>query len=558
MTIAGKSWQFYLGQGVLIVLAFLAFWVCGMTVSEAAVTSAEDSLARSEMEYGTWKEYHFDGLADENESGAGRQDAHYEPEKPAAKPSPAGASDYDGGYAARRQERGTWTDWHFSGSADYAKAKAEAERSQQEAAHPKKIDLPVSTVTVEGDYRMPEKRIRALVPQLEEGKTADLKALAKELQLVNDTSSVELKVDFQPQEDNRYHATLKATEKDPDSVGITVSNTGNKYTGDWRTATSYVNRNFTQHGDTLGIMYVTSPGHWKDVKQAALSYRLPLPHLADSLTFTSSWSDVDLGKVYSYDNLLDLSASGKSYSFGLHYQHNITYTSTRKDILDFGIDYKKYEDAYQWKLYGESVPVDYDFNVTTATLQYVHNERNSHRAFTWDLGYTANLSGNAKDYETATVGSDKHFGYWHGGISSLWRLPQDWRLSLRLRGQYTSNNLISTEQIGAGGTYTVRGFDERVISADTGIIGNLELYTPEPWPNSRFLLFFDCGDLTNNNGDASFHHNRLASAGIGYRYETDSLSARLDYAFWTDDPDGFKDMSYSEHKRWNFMLSAKF
>ena len=102
-------------------------------------------------------------------------------------------------------------------------------------------------------------------------------------------------------------------------------------------ATSYVHKNVSKHGDTLGVAYITSPSgdHLSDVKQYAVNYRLPLPKTTDAVNVYASYSDVDLGNVYSFGDIFDLGASGKGKSFGVHYQHNVSYSSCEKDIWWF-------------------------------------------------------------------------------------------------------------------------------------------------------------------------------------------------------------------------------
>ena len=63
-------------------------------------------------------------------------------------------------------------------------------------------------------------------------------------------------------------------------------------------------------------------------------------------------------------------------------------------------------------------------------------------------------------------------------------------------GQLSSYLLLPSEQFGAGGASSVRGYPERTISGDEGFYANFELYTPElnkyaRWPAAslRALLF---------------------------------------------------------------------
>ena len=113
-------------------------------------------------------------------------------------------------------------------------------------------------------------------------------------------------------------------------------------------------------------------------------------------------------------------------------------------------------------------------------------------------------------------------------------------------------------QIGAGGMNTVRGF-ENSISADKGIIGNVEIYTPEFAPHSRFVAFYDYGNLSNNRQGANFSSESLASVGIGYRYNNPKggITVSVDYAHPVDDVSS-RISNTENHRRWNAMVSMSF
>ena len=424
-----------------------------------------------------------------------------------------------------------------------------------------KMTFDVGNVSVTGNNKMSEKSILRLVPELR-NKTVNVRTLSKQIQLVNDNGAMHLTAYLHPGGSGKYDVEIKTEELKSQHVNVGISNTGNDYTGDWRLTASYIDSNISHSNDSLGIAFVTSPagGHWSDVRQAALQYRLPLPKHSDSFVFNASYSDVDLGSVYNYPGLFDLSSSGKSNTVGMHFQHNYAYSAHEKDIIDIGVDHKKYENKNNWHFASSTdFPVNYDFSVNTAGLTFIHNDRNASHSFTYSLGYVKSFAGDQQDLEAATPGSDSSFDYWTAGINYVLSSPSDWRMALRVHGQYSSDDLVSTEQIGAGGIYSVRGYDERVLGGDTGVVGSLEVYSPEFAKHQRALFFVDAGNLRNNNDrNTLFTHDELASSGIGYRYTADNLYFALDYVFAMSDPDCFDRISHPEHKRWNVMMNASF
>ncbi|MNY46133.1 hypothetical protein D3C86_1812840 [compost metagenome] len=111
--------------------------------------------------------------------------------------------------------------------------------------------------------------------------------------------------------------------------------------------------------------------------------------------------------------------------------------------------------------------------------------------------------------------------------------------------------------------HAVRGFDERAVAADSGLVLNAEFYTPDLGagggvPGSlRALAFVDAGYGANRNAAGSYlpGHTQVASAGVGARYALGrDFSARLDVARVLD-----AGISRTEQRGdWRAHLSAMF
>jgi len=119
-----------------------------------------------------------------------------------------------------------------------------------------------------------------------------------------------------------------------------------------------------------------------------------------------------------------------------------------------------------------------------------------------------------------------------------------------ITGQYSSTNLLASEQLGLGGYYSVRGYPERALRGDIGWILNLELYSPEfhparDWFNFskndmlKFLAFVDYAHgepVEDSAADPLDDTADLMGAGVGLRYEFDDvLKLRLDYGVRFED-----------------------
>lgn len=77
-------------------------------------------------------------------------------------------------------------------------------------------------------------------------------------------------------------------------------------------------------------------------------------------------------------------------------------------------------------------------------------------------------------------------------LTQTTRLPWDTAWVLKLEGQMADHNLLPSEELGAGGHDSVRGYDERVANGSQGILISNELRSP----SFSLLRGFAPGDLT--------------------------------------------------------------
>ena len=413
----------------------------------------------------------------------------------------------------------------------------------------------VTELVITGNKRHTEEEIRRLVPEATRPLVRPGQ-LSRQLSLLNDGQVMKIESAFTPIADQEYRLTLVVEEVKNDKFAISFNNTGNKFTGDYRVGLSWMNTDITKHGDALGIAYTTSPDeHFSDVRQIGLTYKTIFPNSGDSMFFAYSYSDVDMGEIATFPGTgVSLEATGKGHTASLHYQRNLFFRRARRQILDFGFDYKKYDNAQNW--IGMIAPdMGTNYSVGTFSTTYYDITRHDRDVFSWSLGWTMNLIGNTADYEKVRPGSDKSFHIFNVGAGYQYRFESDWLIGLSVRAQWTPNDLVQSEQLGGGGMGSVRGFKERVATGDKGVGGSLEIYTPQFIPDSRFVLFLDGAFLDNNTYNPGERSRRLASFGLGYRFGSERLGlyASLDYA---------KPISYGglegATRPWTFTLTKTF
>ena len=135
------------------------------------------------------------------------------------------------------------------------------------------------------------------------------------------------------------------------------------------------------------------------------------------------------------------------------------------------------------------------------------------------------------------------------------KLGKEATLVGRGRAQWSNSELLSPDQLSAGGYNRVRGFDETVGYASTGIVTTLEVqsrfYQTPQTGSFQGLAFFDSAAL---HRDDDTDAGQLASVGVGVRWRYEEMfSARADLGIpvdYPDDLDGDPRIEFSISASW--------
>jgi hemolysin activation/secretion protein len=206
-------------------------------------------------------------------------------------------------------------------------------------------------------------------------------------------------------------------------------------------------------------------------------------------------------------------------------------------------------------------------------MTYLGQRDGIDQALSYNLGVSRNLAsgshytnldGRTDRYSYLTPGNRSTrdgFMVVRGGASLLQGLDSGWQVRLAGSAQVTDTPLVASEQLGLTGANAVRGFDERAVAADSGLVFNAELYTPELGPrtglpgNLRGLVFVDAGYGANRKSAGTYlpGHTEVASAGVGARYSMSrDFNLSLDVARVLDAGSSFTE----QRGDWRAHLSA--
>ncbi len=328
-------------------------------------------------------------------------------------------------------------------------------------------------------------------------------------------------------------------------------------------------------GPSKSLSYqFTSDWDFEHVRGHSMVYTQNLPW-RHTVTLLASYVEVDSDPI-PVGNGNFLNSSGDNQQLSARYAIPLDTIKNRSGReLDFGFDWKSNGNDLE---FGGPLNVQNPVNnnrveIFQFSLGYKETIQHKRGVSQWDIrGYYS--PGDFNDINTdarfaaSRFNSSSDYFYATASFEHQRRLREDWSARFKITGQIANENLQASEQIGAGGYDTVRGFDQRVIRGDHGFWTTLELYTPElsfarildidnTYDSLRFLGFFDAAHVGNESllpGEAS--HQAIGSVGAGLRWDyRDKFKLRVDYGYpvVSDNIQGI-----DESGRWHIGATATF
>lgn len=396
------------------------------------------------------------------------------------------------------------------------------------------VQAKIGSVMVDGNRNFTDANIRQSLPGLREGQTPDLKAISKSLKLANENPAKKTVMSMKSgTQDDEVDATLAVTDESIWTTSINLDNTGNKETGKTHAGIVLQNANVSGRDDVLSMQYTTTVEEPSRVSVYGVGYHVPLYSLGDSVDFFASYSDVDTGTVTA--GIFDIAVSGQGSVYGARYNQNLPTRGNYESKLVYGIDYKAYKNNME--LLGTDVGAD----ITVHPVSVGYSGSWALASGSADFGVTLSHNipggtrGSQSDFDKARFDAVDDYTVLRFAASLTQALPADWQARALVNGQYTSDALVPGEQFGAGGGTSVRGFQEREVSNDSGVTGNFEVYSPPFCGNAswqcRALAFYDTSYLTRNHAlPGEFRNISISSVGLGMRVRfRNQVDLQMDY-----------------------------
>ena len=330
------------------------------------------------------------------------------------------------------------------------------------------IEADYGKVKLDNRSRVNDMLLEETLSPLRSGQAIEQEPMDRALLLLSDIPGVAVDASLKPGETVGTSDLIVTAQPTPFVSGnVALDNYGNRYTGRARAGGTVNIDDPLHHGDVLSVSGLTSGSGMNYARagyetlldgagdRAGGSYSALHYILGDSLSNLNGHGTADVGSLWAKRPLI------RSRTSNLYGQIQYDRLKLEDNLDASGIRNYRHLDNFTGTLSG-----DLRDGMLTGAVN------------TWSLALTSghvgfdNAAAGASD--AATANTQGGFSKWNGTFSRLQGLTRKDSLYLSLSGQWTGDNLDASQQMVAGGPYTVRAYDMGVLSGDSGYLGSAE------------------------------------------------------------------------------------
>ncbi|TFW16073.1 ShlB/FhaC/HecB family hemolysin secretion/activation protein [Massilia arenosa] len=397
------------------------------------------------------------------------------------------------------------------------------------------VQTKIGKINVRDNKYFDATNIRRSVPALQEGQTPNLDRVSAQLKAANENPSKKITLRLAGgQADDEVDANIDVADQKPWRAMLNLDNTGTGETGRTHVTAALQHANLFGRDHVGSLQYTTTAQKPDQVSVWGAGYHIPLYELGDSVDLFANYSNVDSGVVAA--GIFNLAVSGRGTVYGGRYNHTLAKRGTYESSLIYGFDWKAYRSTV---LLGTS-NFGNDITVHPLSVTYTGNQPLDGGEAAFSASLVKNVSGGDKGdsaaFAASRAGAKASYTLVRLAGNLTRRTASDWLLRAIANAQLSGDALVSGEQFGAGGSASVRGFEERELAGDSGLNTNLEAWTPElcgstgKW-QCRGLGFYDAAYVRRNHALAGeLTSTTIGSVGLGLRmsYGT-SMNLQVDW-----------------------------
>ena len=370
-----------------------------------------------------------------------------------------------------------------------------------------------------------------------------------ELRWYNESPFRRVNVEMRPgQSFGETDVVYKVKDRLPLQFYTGYDDTGTRATSLERLSVGAIWGNAFNRDHTLSYQLTASP-NFKDTVAHSAVYTIPRAN-RDKFVMYGSYANNgpyihpfwQKGYYYEAGALYDKKLRTRYLSQDKWYEHRV----------NFGFQFKEVTSTLDFGMPDVLPPLNYD-PAQIAQLAVGYNARLFDKHGLWSLGANLYVSpgGFSKGNSDSVMqkyrwGADSTYTYARVRLERYRDIcDRKFKLYLKGEGQAASGNLFITEQLGMGGTNSVRGYDSYQLNFDNALLFTAELQTaPKTLGLSRHLrtkeqdmfqavVFYDHGLGWNNHaGPFDYKHESMNSIGLGFRYSLNPyFQVKFDYGW---------------------------
>lgn len=268
-------------------------------------------------------------------------------------------------------------------------------------------------------------------------------------------------VDLNVEDTAPIHGTLEYNNRQSPSTTETRLNATVHYDNLW------------QLGHSLSFTYQVAPQRPEDAEVFSGSYLARVPDV--------DWLNLLVYGVKSSSNVASVGGTnivGPGQIIGGRAVMTLPTRDGLFHTLSVGLDYKHFDQTVQLGSDAFSSPVTYYPMVASygATFQGDKFTTQFNASMTSNIG---TMSSSAADFDNKRFYASPSFTHFNADVSHTQELPDGFQLWGKVQGQVADGPLVSSEQLSLGGLDTVRGYLESEVLGDEGVVGNIELRSPD-------------------------------------------------------------------------------
>lgn len=382
----------------------------------------------------------------------------------------------------------------------------------------------IDRIQVRGQEGTSLEVIRNYAAMISQDGVLNTKNLERGLLTINDLPGVSARGVLSPSATKTGAADLLIiVEKDMYDGFISLDNYGTRFLGPVQGSVFGARNSVFGYHDRLAGQFVAAAGNHEffELAYGSLNYTLPVGRYGTKFDFFTSVNRTDPGFT-----LDQFDVNGKSQNFAFTVSHPFirtrTFNLSGRAMFDY-IDVDTSDNL------GATPPREDRIRAVRVggTLEFL--DRVFGLGFnTVDVLFSQGLevmgSNSKGDPDVTRPTFDPDFLKMELEAQRLQRITSDINLLLGVKGQWSSNPLLSSEEFGVGGISYGRGYDPSEIIGEDGIAGKIEVQWDAPYNLSlledyQLYGFYDAGRVWNEDpaGDLTIKKETVTSTGIGMR-----------------------------------------